>query len=681
MELGLKVGTNKYRIMGATIVALLLGFLLNYIYNFYEITDTEIRIIIVDVVFCFLVTLIHINLPKKWDILYDLILLFIISMMLAISLDFYNSTFEFPIEDTFGITLTRFLFSSLFIFAFFLLFISIFRRFRGITFFLSFAFTVFGIIGYIIYEFRGSRLLFSDLTSIETAVDVAGGYNYFPISKPLLLGLFISLSIIPVLFSIKKITLRRRSIVRLSFYMIFVFGLYFIFNSPFESFLNSWTEEENSYIYSFATNIKFMEIKPNKDYSEEEVEKIIANSNKNTRILRGDYDPTQAITDQFEEYVTTKGTTNPNIIVIMNESLTDLDVFNEINVSDKVFPFLSSLDNTIKGYTYSDIRGGGTADSEFNFLTSSSTLLLPQNARPYQFYVNDKTPNLVSSLNNQNYETFSIHPGNPLAWNRNVVYDLFGFKYQFFTNTFPDPETFRLDTLVSDRETYNKILEDIDKPNAYAPYFVFNVTIQNHGGYSLDTDNLNLIDFYDEDYNDELNEELTQFLSLMKESDKAFGEFITELQNSDQPTIVLMFGDHQPNFAGDFPSFLGEKRKQTAQEVQSLQKTPYIIWANYDLPDQTIEDISLNYLSTLLLECTGTKLTSYDAYLANLYKDIKVIDRYGIITSDNSYYLLNDSDIPEKYQNLIEQYEDILYYSIVDNENINTALFEVEKSE
>lgn len=40
----------------------------------------------------------------------------------------------------------------------------------------------------------------------------------------------------------------------------------------------------------------------------------------------------------------------------------------------------------------------------------------------------------------------------------------------------------------------------------------------------------------------------------------------------------------------------------TLEEEQKMYVTPFMIWANYDIEEKTVEDISLNYLATLLLE-------------------------------------------------------------------------------
>ena len=45
---------------------------------------------------------------------------------------------------------------------------------------------------------------------------------------------------------------------------------------------------------------------------------------------------------------------------------------------------------------------------------------------------------------------------------------------------------------ISDSYNYNYIIKDFEKRNKKKPYFAFNVTMQNHGGYIAKRDNVNV---------------------------------------------------------------------------------------------------------------------------------------------------------------------------------------------
>ena len=67
-----------------------------------------------------------------------------------------------------------------------------------------------------------------------------------------------------------------------------------------------------------------------------------------------------------------------------------------------------------------------------------------------------------------------------------------------------------------------------------------------------------------------------------------------------------MFGDHQPTLEDEFYDFLvGPFDERTFEEQMRSFITPFYIWANYDIPEQTVEHVSANYLPNLLLDVAG----------------------------------------------------------------------------
>ena len=89
-----------------------------------------------------------------------------------------------------------------------------------------------------------------------------------------------------------------------------------------------------------------------------------------------------------EEAVEKDLDTLPNVIVIMNEAFSDLSVFGDFDTDYDYMPFIHSLkDNVIKGNCYVSVKGGNTANSEYEFLTGDSMAFLPAGSVPYQQYL------------------------------------------------------------------------------------------------------------------------------------------------------------------------------------------------------------------------------------------------------------------------------------------------------
>ena len=163
---------------------------------------------------------------------------------------------------------------------------------------------------------------------------------------------------------------------------------------------------------------------------------------------------------------------------------------------------------------------------------------------------------------------------------------------------------------------------------------IFNVTMQNHGGYSVAYRNFdqqikitNMSTFYPQ---------AERYLSLVKESDSAFQELVEYFSNVDEPTIICMFGDHFPSIEDEFyEELLGTSLDELTTEQEQLRyATPFVIWANYDIPEAEVDNISANYLSTLLMQTAGLPMTQYNKYLAVLYQSLPVINTIGYIDSE-----------------------------------------------
>ena len=130
----------------------------------------------------------------------------------------------------------------------------------------------------------------------------------------------------------------------------------------------------------------------------------------------------------------------PNIIVVMNESFSDLSVLGDFKTNEDYLPFLHSLqqgaENTVTGMLNVSVCGGNTADTEYEFLTGNTMAFLPQGSIPYQQYVNGERPSLASYLQSLGYETVATHPYYATGWNRDKVYPWLGFEQSIFKDQY-----------------------------------------------------------------------------------------------------------------------------------------------------------------------------------------------------------------------------------------------------
>ena len=164
----------------------------------------------------------------------------------------------------------------------------------------------------------------------------------------------------------------------------------------------------------------------------------------------------------------------PNIIVVMNESFSDLSVLGDFKTNEDYLPFLHSLqqgaENTVTGMLNVSVCGGNTADTEYEFLTGNTMAFLPQGSIPYQQYVNGERPSLASYLQSLGYETVATHPYYATGWNRDKVYPWLGFEQSIFKDQYYGARFVR--DYVSDASCADKIIQLYEQKEEGRPLFM-----------------------------------------------------------------------------------------------------------------------------------------------------------------------------------------------------------------
>ncbi len=323
----------------------------------------------------------------------------------------------------------------------------------------------------------------------------------------------------------------------------------------------------------------------------------------------------------------------PHIILVMNESFSDLRVLGNLQISEENLPFFHSLkENTIRGYVNASVFGSGTATSEFEVLTGCTMGLLSSAFTPYQQCITRKMPSLISNLKEAGYTTYSIHPENRENWNRNRVYQYFGFDHSLWKEDFQGAPNLHMGA--TDAATYEKVIEIFENRRAGEKLFLFDLTMQNHGGYStLDTD-ITVTS---------LNAESVQanlYLSLIRASDRDLEMLVRYFAGQEEPVIICMYGDHQPKLDDSFyESIYAQTEGLTERDmVLNKYKTPFIIWANYDIPEQEGMEIGMSYLGAMLMDIAGVPVSPYFHFLQQYMQKYPVITVNGYTDHAGNHY-------------------------------------------
>lgn len=516
------------------------------------------------------------------------------------------------------------------------------RRGAALAAGLTFAF---GLVNHYILRFRGRILFPADIAGWRTAANVAQSFDFsfdwYMVQAAVLLTAYLFLALacprhkkrdkLPVAGSVILWT------------VVLGYTVAFFFTPMLPSlgiYTQQWVTQRNGFLLNFTTALRYSSVDKPKDYSKAKVLELA---------------------EQFPAREANPDVQRPtNIVVVMNESFADFSIFDRFQPSEDPMPFLHSMeDNTIKGWMYSPVTGGGTASVEFEYLTGFSTIFQPPHTVAYQLYVKKNMPSLAALAGSEGYSTTAYHPYKSSGWNRVLAYDYLDFDRQMFEEDTENPHYVR--KYVSDLSDYRMAFRSTEAEDSS---FFFTVTMQNHSSYAQGWNNLEqIIELPDASRHADPTAE--QYFDLVRESDRAIEELITYYKNCDEPTMVVFFGDHQPPLKNAFYEELYGKPldQRTTEERMQQYAVPFFIWANYDIEERQDVLLSPNYLGVLTAEVAGLPMTGYMNFLDQLYEVLPVITPVGIIDSEGNH--LKRSELNEEQQKWLEQYETLNYCGMV----------------
>ena len=503
-----------------------------------------------------------------------------------------------------------------------------------------------GLVNHYVLRFRGRILFPADVTAWRTAANVADGFDYSMDAYIMQAAVLLTAYLFLVLVCPPQ---RKRARIPLPFALAAwgaVLGYCFAFFCTgalpaLGIYTQQWVTQRNGFLLNFTVALRYSSVEKPADYSHDKVLELM----EQYPALEGDPDrqPT-------------------NLIVIMNESFADFTVFDDFEASEDPTPFLHSLEeNTVKGWMYAPVTGGGTATVEFEYLTGFSSLFQPPHTVAYQLYVEEGMPSLAAVAGSQGYETTAFHPYKSSGWNRVLAYDYLDFDRQMYEEDVVDPYYIR--HYVSDRSDYEMIFRTTREQEGDT--FFFNVTMQNHSGYAQGWNNLErTIDLPDRLARTDSS--ARQYFALARESDDALRELIGYYSQQDEPTMIVFFGDHQPPLTNSFYEELYGKKlsERTTEEVLRQYAVPFFIWTNYDIQEEQDVVISPNYLGVLTARLAGLPMTGFMNFLSQLYEELPAVTPVGFVTGDGQY--LARSELNEEQRRLLDIYETLNYCGMVD---------------
>lgn len=312
----------------------------------------------------------------------------------------------------------------------------------------------------------------------------------------------------------------------------------------------------------------------------------------------------------------------PNIIMVMSEAFWDPTRMNQVGFSRDPLPFFHQLSReATSGRLLVPVYGGGTVNTEFEVLTSLSTQLLPTGSIAYANYVRKPLASLASILKGQGYDTAAVHTYHNWFYRRNEVYRLLGFSRfvsgEFFSN--PDMRS----GYIADQELSKRIIEEVKSTEQ--PTFIYAVSMENHGPYRLGKNKENTVKV--SGLGEESTAILETYTQALTDVDESLKMLVDAFKDSDEPTIIVFFGDHLPMLGENYSVYKEAKYFEDSlkyDEYLKMFNVPFVIWDNFSSGEQPSYDdtyISAFQLGPLVLNRAGAQGNELTRYVSGMFKE------------------------------------------------------------
>lgn len=539
-------------------------------------------------------------------------------------------------------------------------------------------FFVWGLAQYYLWQFKNTAIMPADLFALGTAAAVSGNYSYAWKDSVLagLIAFCFGMLVISYLGILRhklqaqgqvKIAKRIRytsvgmtTLIGLVSATVLgsmlVFPNYNQIGAGINYFWPLYVFRQHGAVLSFTAGVQDLIIKKPAGYSDKSAQELLDS-------YVAQYNTTLDNTSGRQAAVAQYNAQKPNIIVVMDETFADLSDFDNMhdNYTGPEFFTTGMKDALGAGKLAVSVLGGGTANSEFEFLTGNSMAYLGLGKYPYAIYRFSRYESLPSLLKKQGYDSTAIHPNLAGNWNRDKTYEDMKFDRFYSIDDFPNAPVFH--NGVTDKATFDKCLDLIK--NSDKPQFIFNVTMQNHSDYSknnIPADRLTKIHPSDLS-SPEQDGILNEYLSCIKASDEDLKYLVSQLKELKKPTVLVYFGDHQPNFTPTYNDawFSGES---DLIHNQRLYHTSYVMWANYTVAgaaqNTRAEYSSANFLAVQMLYTIGAPLTDYQKAQLAIRIQMPAINAFGLLDTAGNWHSLTQQD--DSMHTLSEDFRTLTYY-------------------
>ena len=501
-----------------------------------------------------------------------------------------------------------------------------------------------GIANFIILGYRSTPLTAMDFYLLKSVFSIIS--VYLDTVKMVLISVVLLSVVAVMLFMFRKFK-KYKIQLRLPLLIIGVTTVSMIFLSTFALKVSALSEdfdnlpdayEDYGFAYCFSNSVIERGISKPDNYSEEEIDRILQN-------IKNASKDASTVGNQ---------SVKPNIIMIQLESFFDVNNLLDYSFSENPVPNFTNLkENYSHGYLTVPAYGAGTVNTEFEIISSMSLNFFGTGEYPYRTILQSTTSESICyDLAARGYRSSILHNNTGTFYRRNAVLPMLGFNnfvsLEYMDNRENNPTGWTKDEVLSD-EIFKALEAD------EARDFIYTITVQSHGKYQSTELEENTIKAF-EDPNKRLElgiqkenageylesadtsvseahlNEIEYYVNQLNETDKFVGDLVAKLSTYDEPTVLVLYGDHLP------PLSFEEEDVINANKFQ----TEYVIWSNFPL-EKKQKDLNAYQLSPYVMEMIGYEdgiLTQFHQRLSNsptYEEDLKML-QYDMLYGDKFVY-------------------------------------------
>ncbi len=355
---------------------------------------------------------------------------------------------------------------------------------------------------------------------------------------------------------------------------------------------------DSGFPYSFSRSAVCRGIDKPDGYDQDDIEAILAELEQ--------MDKTTALPFGGSEY--------PDVIFVQLESFFDINLVNNIELSENPIPCFTELK---KSYPNGSIKvpliGSGTANTEFEVLTGMNIDYFSPGEYPFIAKLDDDgftCDSIARVFSEYGYTTHAMHNNTGTFYNRYKVYPNLGFDsftpIEYMYDVEYNPLGWAKDNVLIDE--IQKCLDSSDGSD-----FIFTVTVQPHGAYPKEQtgDYPITVSGISEDDTEKYHM-ISYYVNQIKEVDNFIKKLTDYFEDVDKNTVIVFYGDHLPDL----------KLEEDDLSQGDMYSTEYLIWSNYGLANghtapEVLEAYQLSNYVLSLFNVEGNIMNK----VHTLYKD------------------------------------------------------------